>query len=400
MNLQGKKIILGVTGSIAAYKALYQLRLLVKDGAEVKVIMTKAACAFVQPLSFATLSKNKVFLDLMENDEWSNHVELGLWADLMLVAPCTANTMAKFTQGFVEDMLGASYLSARCEVALAPAMDLDMWTHAATRRNLYQLQSDGVHIINVGHGELASGLVGDGRMAEPEYIHTWVLEFFKKGQDLKGQKILITAGPTYEAIDPVRYIGNRSTGKMGWALAQNALQRGAEVFLILGPNNLHITPQSNLEIYHVESAQQMFEKTQQLMDSMDAFIMAAAVADYTIENPSDTKIKKKSGGAEGLELSLTRTPDIAAYVGQHKKPDQLLIGFALETDDGRAYATQKLTKKNMDYIVLNSIQDAGAGFGHDTNKVEIFSKDNKSQSFELMKKTELAKHINDLLKRD
>lgn len=385
----GKKVVLGVTGSIAAYKALVLTRLLVKAGAEVQVLMTSAATKFVQPLSFATLSKRPVFTKVTSGEAWNNHVELGLWADLMLVAPATANTLARLANGLCDNIIAAVYLSARCPVFVAPAMDVDMWHHPSTQRNLALLASYGNHLIPVESGELASGLVGEGRLAEPEHIVQQLAGFLANKQTLKGQKILITAGPTYEEIDPVRFIGNRSSGKMGVALAEAILEQGGEVVLVLGPSALHPTAEG-LEVIRVESAQEMYDAALETFPSCQAGIMAAAVADYRPAQRADEKIKKKD---DYMTIELVRNPDIAAALGRRKKTGQRLVGFALETTDGEANAQGKLLRKNLDFIVLNSLQDTGAGFGVDTNKVTIFAADNKIHHFELKSKSEVARDI-------
>jgi phosphopantothenoylcysteine decarboxylase/phosphopantothenate--cysteine ligase len=330
----GKKVVLGVTGSIAAYKALVLTRLLVKAGAEVQVLMTSAATKFVQPLSFATLSKRPVFTKVTSGEAWNNHVELGLWADLMLVAPATANTLARLANGLCDNIITAVYLSARCPVFVAPAMDVDMWHHPSTQRNLALLASYGNHLIPVESGELASGLVGEGRLAEPEHIVQQLADFFANQQTLKGQKILITAGPTYEEIDPVRFIGNRSSGKMGVALAEAILEQGGEVVLLLGPSALHPTAKG-LEVIRVESAQEMYDAALKNFPSCQAAIMAAAVADYRPAQRADEKIKKKD---DRMTIELVKNPDIAAELGHRKKPGQRLVGFALETANGEANA--------------------------------------------------------------
>ncbi len=387
--IAGKKIILGVTGSIAAYKAVYLTRLLVKAGAEVQVLMTPSAARFVQPLTFATLSKRPVFMDVTAEDAWNNHVEMGLWADAMLVAPATANTLARLANGICDNIIAAVYLSARCPVFVAPAMDVDMWHHPSTQANIKRLQSYGNHLIPVESGELASGLEGEGRLAEPENIVAFLSKFFGVSQALVGQKALITAGPTYEAIDPVRFIGNRSSGKMGVALAKAIIEQGGEVVLVMGPSKLQ--PQMNgLTLIRVESAQEMYDHAVAQFPSCQVGIMAAAVADYRPLDPAQEKIKKKG---DRMTIELVKNPDIAATLGSQKKSDQTLIGFALETENGEANARGKLTRKNLDYIVLNSLRDPGAGFGTDTNKVSIFGADNKVVHFELKSKEEVAKDI-------
>lgn len=391
--MQGKKIILGISGSIAAYKAAFLTRLLIKEGAEVRVLMTPAAAQFITPLTLSTLSKHPVLSDVQSEAGWNNHVELGLWADAMVIAPATANTLAKLANGICDNMLSAVYLSARCPVYLAPAMDVDMWHHPATQQNIKRLQANGNTIIPVAHGELASGLVGEGRMEEPENIIAFLQHQFQQQQDLNGQRVLITAGPTYEAIDPVRFIGNRSSGKMGVAIAEEAARRGASVTLILGPSRQE-AHHSAIQTIKVESAQQMYEQAMAHFSATDIAILAAAVADYRPEKAEDQKIKKKS---DQLHLQLVRTPDIAASLGRIKKEQQYLIGFALETNDEEANARAKLQKKNFDLIVLNSLRDSGAGFQHDTNKISILDRDNNMRRFELKTKTAVAGDIIDAL---
>ncbi|MCH2081590.1 MAG: bifunctional phosphopantothenoylcysteine decarboxylase/phosphopantothenate--cysteine ligase CoaBC [Saprospiraceae bacterium] len=390
-TLKDKKILLAVTGSIAAYKIATLTRLLVKSGAQVRIIMTEAATKFITPLTLATLSKNEVHQEVSSGASWNNHVELGLWADLMVVAPLTATSMAKMANAICDSMVVAVYLSARCPIFFAPAMDLDMWAHPANQANLKKLISYGNHLIPVGIGELASGLSGAGRMAEPAQIVEVLAHHFQKGKDLQGKKVLITAGPTFEAIDPVRFIGNRSSGKMGLALAKDALRRGAEVCLILGPSRLDLSHPA-LNLVKVESADQMYAAAKQHFPAMDIAILAAAVSDYRPKEQALEKIKKKS---ENLILELVKNPDIAASLGQQKQKHQLLIGFALETNNEEANAIGKLKKKNFDFIVLNSLKDPGAGFNHDTNQITILSKDNKIKKFELKSKKSVASDILD-----
>ncbi len=388
-SLKGKKILLGITGSIAAYKIATLVRLLIKQDCEVKVIMTAAAAEFITPLTISTLSKNTVYTDFSEADEWANHVELGLWADVFLIAPCTANTLSKMADGLADNMLIASYLSAKCPVVIAPAMDLDMWTHGSTKANLNTIQSFGNLIIPVGHGELASGLVGDGRMAEPEDIVNYLDQHFTSQQDLAGQHVLITAGPTYELIDPVRFIGNHSSGKMGIALAEECMARGAKVSLVLGPSKL--SPEQGLsKLIRVTTAAEMYTACAKLYKSATIAIFAAAVADYTPVNTAKQKIKKKTGN---LKIELTRTTDIAGELGKIKKPEQINVGFALETEKGAANAQSKLKRKNFDMIVLNSLKDKGAGFKGDTNKVTIFTKSGKNKKYPLKSKKKVAQDI-------
>jgi phosphopantothenoylcysteine decarboxylase/phosphopantothenate--cysteine ligase len=382
----GKKIILGVSGSIAAYKAAFLTRLLIKSGAEVQILMTESATQFITPLTLSTLSKRPVHTQVSSEDSWNNHVELGLWADAMIIAPTTATTLAKLANGIADNVIVATYLSARCPVFFAPAMDLDMWLHPSTVSNVQKLQSYGNQLIDVAHGELASGLVGNGRMAEPEFIVETLEKYFSKKEDLVGKKVLITAGPTYEPIDPVRFIGNRSSGKMGVALAKELAERGAEVKLILGPSALEIH-HPNIETIRVTNAQSMYEATQSRFEESDISILAAAVADYRPINVTDKKIKKKD---KTLTIELEKTTDIAATLGKQKRANQLLIGFALETNNEIENAKGKLERKNFDFIVLNSLQDKGAGFAVDTNKITILRKDNKMKDFELKSKTKVA----------
>ncbi len=384
-----KKVILGISGSIAAYKSAHLTRLLVKQGIEVQVLMTESATAFITPLTLSTLSKHPVLSEVRSEAAWNNHVELGLWADALLIAPATANTLAKLANGICDNMLSAVYLSARCPVFVAPAMDLDMWTHPATKSNLERLREHGVHIIPVGFGELASGLVGDGRMAEPETIVEYLEKHFKPSQPLKGKKALITAGPTFEPLDPVRYIGNHSTGKMGIALAESLAQHGAEVHLVLGPT--HLRPENrSIEIISVQSAKDMYEACAKIFPQADLCIWAAAVADYRPREIATEKIKKQD---DQLQIELAKTIDIAATLGREKRPGQLLVGFALETTNEETNALVKLEKKNLDFIVLNSLRDVGAGFGHDTNKIAIHGRDGSKITFDLKEKTAVANDI-------
>lgn len=385
--LEGRNVLLGITGSIAAYKAALLTRLLIKRGASVKVIMTKAASDFISPLTLSTLSQNKVYTDISSEDEWSNHVDLGLWADIMLIAPATANTLSKMAAGAADNMLIATYLSAKSKVFFAPAMDLDMWKHPANQKNIQSLLDYGHQMIDVGDGFLASGLEGKGRMAEPEEIIEAIESYFSQNAQLKDQKVLITAGPTNEPIDPVRFIGNHSSGKMGYALAKAALGMGAEVHLIIGPHSLNISSHPKLSIYPVQTAQQMFDQAIDLFGTSNIAIMAAAVADYRPKSIAQQKLKKKN---ENLQLELERTPDIAYHLGQVKRNDQKLIGFALETNNELENAQKKLHKKNFDWIVLNSLNDEGAGFKGDTNKVTLIDKKETRIDFPLQSKDELA----------
>ncbi|MEO1052111.1 MAG: bifunctional phosphopantothenoylcysteine decarboxylase/phosphopantothenate--cysteine ligase CoaBC [Bacteroidota bacterium] len=389
--LQGKKILLGVSGSIAAYKAAMLTRLLIKAGAEVKVVMTQTATEFITPLTLSTLSKNPVLTDFVKDKtgQWNNHVELGLWADVMLIAPITANTLGKMANGLCDNLLLATYLSARCPVFVAPAMDLDMYAHPSTRENLQKITGYGNKVIEVSFGELASGLIGNGRMAEPEFIVNYLSNHFRGEQKLAGKRALITAGPTYEAIDPVRFIGNHSSGKMGYALAQELASQGAEVDLVSGPSNQTIEV-SGVKVTKVTSAEEMYEACSQIFPASDINILAAAVADYRPQVKFEQKFKKKS---EEFDLKLTKTKDIAYELGKLKKDNQFTVGFALETENEVEHAQKKLQSKNFDMIVLNSLQDKGAGFGHNTNKVTLIDRDNNIEKFELKTKKEVAQDI-------
>lgn len=389
--LKDKNILIGVCGSIAAYKAALLVRLLVKAGAHVRVIMTPDAAAFITPLTLSTLSKNPVLTELVKNEqgEWNNHVALGYWADAFVIAPATANTLAKFANGLCDNLLTSVYLSAKCPVYIAPAMDLDMLAHGSTQRNLETLRSYGNILIEPGFGELASGLTGEGRLAEPEEIVDCLENALGSTQDLAGKKVLITAGPTYEAIDPVRFISNHSTGKMGYALAENAAARGANVVLVSGPTSLH-PHHPNIKRIAVKSAQEMYDACLLEFGSSDISIMSAAVADYTPIDVQATKIKKQE---TELRLELTKTKDILKELGIRKSAEQVLVGFALETDNELAHATDKLERKNADLIILNSLQDPGAGFGTDTNKITIISKGKSAKSFDLLPKSKVAELI-------
>ena len=388
---QHKKILVGITGSIAAYKTILLVRELVKAGAEVKVIITPAAKDFVSPLTLSTLSKNPVLIDLFAADTWSNHVMLGRWADLFLIAPLSCNSIAKMAHGFCDNLLLATYLSATCPVAVAPAMDEDMWHHAATKTNLATLAAHGVTIIPVEKGALASGLYGEGRMAEPADILSFIERRFFLPADLYGKTILVSAGPTYEPLDPVRFIGNHSSGKMGIAIAEELASRGAKVNLVLGPSPM--TPiHKNICIYKVETAEDMYQQCITLFDSADAAIMSAAVADYKPAVIAREKIKKTG---ESMTVELVRTRDILQSLGERKKNGQVLVGFALETADEKTYALNKLVKKNADIMVLNSLNDAGAGFGHDTNKVTIFEKGGNELLYDQKPKQQVAIDIVD-----
>lgn len=386
--LQGKKILLGISGSIAAYKSAVLTRLLIKAGAEVKIIMTPASRDFVTPLTLSTLSKHPVLHDLADNDSWANHVMLGRWADVMLIAPLSCNTLAKMAQGRCDNLLMAVYLSATCPVVVAPAMDEDMWHHPSTKDNLQRIAGFGNHIIPVEKGELASGLIGDGRMAEPEAIVSWLEDHFTNAQQLKGKKVLITAGPTQEAIDPVRFISNHSSGKMGIALAEEFYRRGASVTLVLGPSSQPVP--AGVDVIHIQSAAEMYQACDQHFTGADIAVMSAAVADYTPVTVASSKIKKNT---DSFTLELTKTKDILKSLGERKKDHQWLVGFALETDNEKAHALKKLESKNADMIVLNSLNDKGAGFGYDTNKITIFDRKGNEYSFGTRSKKQVARDI-------
>ncbi|MDT0676721.1 bifunctional phosphopantothenoylcysteine decarboxylase/phosphopantothenate--cysteine ligase CoaBC [Autumnicola musiva] len=389
--LRGKKVLLGITAGIAAYKTASLVRLFIKAGAQVKVIMTPASKDFITPLTLSTLSKNEVLSSFTseedENKTWNSHVELGLWADIMLIAPATANTLSKMSIGNSDNFLLATYLSAKCPVFFAPAMDLDMYRHPSTRKSFNTLQDYGNIIIPAGTGELASGLTGEGRMAEPEEIIAFLEEYFSAKLPLKGKTVLITAGPTYEAIDPVRFIGNHSSGKMGFELAHAAAGMGAEVILVSGPTHLQLE-NNNISLIRVVSTQEMFDAINAKFEDVDVVIAAAAVSDYKPKVIADKKIKKSE---QEFTLELTRTQDILAGLGK-RKTHQKLIGFALETNDELENARGKLHRKNLDFIVLNSMQDKGAGFKIETNKVTIIFPGNE-KSFELKSKKEVARDI-------
>jgi phosphopantothenoylcysteine decarboxylase/phosphopantothenate--cysteine ligase len=389
MSLHGKKIILGITGGIAAYKMNHLIRDLIKKEAEVKVILTRSAEDFVSPLTISTLSKNKVFTNLYDEDKnWNNHIELALWADLMLIAPCTANTLAKVSAGICDNFLMAVYLSAKCPIIIAPAMDLDMYAHPTVSRNLQIAESFGHQVIPAEFGELASGLIGQGRLAEPETILS-VLEnrFSDVDQNFEGKKFLITAGPTYENIDPVRFIGNHSSGKMGFEIAKNAAKRGAEVILISGPSSEKVEDK-NITLHKVTSAQEMFDEVFKYYGNTDVAIMSAAVADYTPKVKATEKIKKSENE---LTIELVKNKDILRAMGEQKS-HQFLVGFALETQNEEENAKGKLVKKNLDMIILNSLRDEGAGFANSTNKIKIFTP-TEEHSFDLKSKEEVANDI-------
>ena len=395
MSLAGKKILLGVCGGISAYKCVYLTRLLIKEGAEVKIIMTPDAKAFVGVLTFSTLSKNPVAVDFYNPDDgtWNNHVAMGSWPDVFLIAPATANTIAKMANGICDNFLLATYLSARCKVMLAPAMDLDMWRHSSTKNNIETLIKAGNIILEPESGELASGLFGDGRMPEPENIVIQLQRVFSTLlKPLAGKKVLLTAGPTYEAIDPVRFIGNYSSGKMGFALAECLADAGADVTIIHGPVQVN-TKDVSIEKIAVTNAAEMYSECIRQFPLSDIFIAAAAVADFTPEDPASEKIKKSPENKHGLVLHLKRTPDILKEMGLLKDSKQLVIGFALETQDALENAEKKLTEKHLDMIILNTLQDAGAGFQHDTNKITILDKNKNLINFELKSKKEVAQDI-------
>jgi phosphopantothenoylcysteine decarboxylase / phosphopantothenate---cysteine ligase len=391
--IKGKKILLGITGSIAAYKAIYLVRLIIKSGAEVKVVMSPSAKDFVSTLTLSTLSHNPVLVDLFDEQSWTNHVMLGRWADLMIIAPLSCNTLSKMAHGQCDNLLLATYLSATCPVVVAPAMDEDMWQHPATKQNLQQLQTFGNAVIPVEHGELASGLQGEGRMAEPEAIMKFLEDNFFLTSPLINKKVLVTAGPTYEAIDPVRFIGNHSSGKMGIAIAKELYRRGADVSLVLGPTSIDVSA-NGIRLVRVNSAEEMYNACHEIFDKTDLAIMSAAVADYTPVKKADQKIKKEENN---LNLELTKTKDILKSLGTLKTKNQVLVGFALETVNEKKYALEKLSEKNADMIVLNSLNDSGAGFGHDTNKITIFQRGGGELRFETKSKDEVAKDIVDVI---
>lgn len=390
-----KNILLGITGGIAAYKAAILIRLFIKAGCNVKVVMTPFAKNFITPLTISTLSKNPILVDFYnpENGDWNSHVDLGLWADAYVIAPATANSIGKMANGIADNLLLTTYLSAKCPVFFAPTMDLDMFKHPATQKNIKILIERKNICIDADSGELASGLEGKGRMAEPEIIFDVVKSFFEHKNDFQGKKVLITAGPTYEHIDPVRFIGNYSSGKMGFAIAEELANRGADVFLVSGPVNLKQN-NSNIKRFDVVSALEMFDKCINLFPDVDFIILAAAVADYSPIVKNENKIKKQE---ETLTLELKKNPDIAFNLGKLKKENQKIIGFALETDNELSNAKEKLIKKNFDFIVLNSLNNKGAGFNTDTNKISIIKKDYSIINFDLKTKQEVAKDIVEML---
>jgi phosphopantothenoylcysteine decarboxylase/phosphopantothenate--cysteine ligase len=390
MSLQGKKIILAVTGSIAAYKTPNLVRLLLKAGAAVRVITTPSAADFVSPLSLATVSRQPVDSRISDGAVWHNHVAMGRWADALIIAPFTANTLAKLANGLCDNLVCAVYLSAVCPVFIAPAMDEDMWQHPATRRNIERVQALGNHhLLPVGHGELASGLLGEGRMSEPEEIVEKLADFFNQKQDLQGLRALVTAGPTYEKIDPVRFIGNYSSGKMGIALAEELAARGASVTLVLGPSAIVPAP-NGIHTIRVESTQEMYDACIKHFGEADIAVLASAVADYKAAAQASEKIKKT---AATFQLALQKTKDILATLGHEKKAGQILVGFALETHNELEHAQEKLVRKNVDLLVLNSLNDTGAGFGHDTNKVTLLDAAGQQHSLPLLPKKEVARTI-------
>ena len=409
--LKGKHIVVGITGGIAAYKSAVLVRLLVKSGAEVQVIMTPNAREFITPVTLSTLSGRPVISEFFtaNTGQWNSHVDLGLWADAFVVAPATASTIAKMATGVADNMLVTSYLSTRAPRMIAPAMDFDMMLHPTTRRNLATLESDGVRIVEAENGELASHLVGKGRMAEPEHIVEALQRMLEEAQHkvtenpvdnvimqtLKGKRVLITAGPTRERIDPVRYISNFSTGRMGVALAEEAARRGADVKLVLGPTEVRPSKDSGVLTVDVESAREMLDACLEAFPTADIAIMAAAVADYTVANPAARKIKREH--TEVPTLELVKNPDIAATLGARKRQDQLLVGFALETDHAIENGREKLRRKNLDMVVVNSLEDAGAGFGTDTNRITIVFTDGSTRSFPLKSKADVAADILDSL---
>lgn len=386
--LKDKNIILGVTGGIAAYKAASLTRLFIKAGAHVKIIMTPLSKEFITPLTLATLSKNPILVDFYnpENGDWNSHVDLGLWADAFVIAPTTANSMGKMANGIADNLLITTYLSARCPVFFAPAMDLDMYLHPATTKNMSTLAGYGNHFIEPESGELASGLIGKGRMAEPETIFDYLNDFFSQKADFEGKKVLITAGPTHEKIDPVRFIGNHSSGKMGYSIAEELATRGAQVTLISGPTNLKLNNE-NIQVIQVTSAEEMYEACLQGYPETDIAIFSAAVADYKATIPASNKIKKSDNS---VHLELSKTKDIAKKLGELKKIGQINIGFALETENEQLNAKNKLKNKNFDFIVLNSLNDEGAGFQNDTNKITIFTRNDETKTFSLKSKPEVA----------
>ncbi len=394
MTLSNKHILVGVTGGIAAYKIAFLIRELKKKGADVKVVMTPMAKQFISPLTLATLSQNPILVDFFnpENGEWNSHVNLGLWADAYVIAPATANTIGKMANGIADNLLLTSYLSAKCKIFFAPAMDLDMYAHPAVQKNMQTLASRGDILIEAESGFLASGLEGKGRMAEPNTIVETIEKYLSQTQDLQGKVVMLTAGPTYEKIDPVRFIGNYSSGKMGYSLAEECAERGAKVLLISGPVSLS-PKHANIQKISVESANEMYEKAIEASKSADIEILCAAVADYTPATRAEHKIKREKTGE--MTIDLLPTKDIAAELGRLKRDGQLMVGFALETDDEELNAKDKCVRKNLDFIVMNSLKDKNACFQHDTNKITIFDKDGTKIPFDLKSKKEVAKDIVD-----
>lgn len=397
--LSGKKILVGVTGSIAAYKTAYLVRELIKLDAEIKVVMTAAACEFISPLTLSTLSKNPVAIEFIKDEEtgeWQNHVDLGLWADLFIIAPTSANTLSKLVSGNADNLLIATYLSAKCPIWIAPAMDLDMFKHFSTQENLEHLRANKVRVIDPTSGELASGLEGKGRMEEPEQIAQHIHDFFIGNSKIKGKTILITGGPTYESIDPVRFIGNYSSGKTGVLLADECANRGAKVILITGPTHAKVKNPS-IKVIGVKSALEMKAAVESHWSESSVGIFSAAVADYRPAQAADEKIKKSS---DSLQIDLVKNPDILMWAGKNKTANQYLVGFALETENEEANGVKKLEKKNLDLLVLNSLRDKGAGFGHDTNKVSFIKPNNKIRNFELKDKSIVMVDIIDEIESD
>jgi phosphopantothenoylcysteine decarboxylase/phosphopantothenate--cysteine ligase len=394
--MKGKRILVGITGGIAAYKIAFLIRLLKKQGAEVRCIMTPASSEFIAPLTVATLSENPVYIDFWnkQNGQWTNHVELGMWPDVFLIAPLTANTLSKIANGYCDNLLTATFLSAKCPVVVSPAMDLDMYAHPTTNQNLSRLSSYGVKVLPAVDGELASGLVGKGRMVEPETIINYLNNFFITQAQFLNKRVLITAGPTYEYIDPVRFIGNFSSGKMGYEIANEFLNRGADVILVSGPTKEELS-HPNLKLIRITTAVEMLEHVQLHWSNCNIGVFSAAVADYRPEVVANTKIKKKE---DNLIINLVKNPDILSWAGKNKTSEQFLVGFALETDDAIEYGRNKLNNKNLNAIVINSLSDKGAGFGGDTNKISILSSDNELQDFELKTKSEVAFDIVNFIK--
>jgi phosphopantothenoylcysteine decarboxylase/phosphopantothenate--cysteine ligase len=387
MLLKNKKILIGITGSIAAYKAILLVRLLIKSGAEIKIVMTPAAIEFVSPLVLSVLSKNKVYIQWQEQNEWNNHVELGRWADIFIIAPLSCNTLSKMANGGCDNLLLAVYLSATCPVVVAPAMDEEMWHHPSTQKNINQLIAYGNKVIEVQDGELASGIIGQGRMAESEDIITYLEENLFRETALAGKKVLVSAGPTYETIDPVRFIGNRSSGKMGFAIAEAFYMKGADVVLVSGPTNEH-TRFKGIKLKSIINANEMYDTCLQYGTS-DIIVMSAAVADFTPIDVAGQKIKKTG---DTLQLNLIKTKDILKQFGSERKPNQYIAGFALETENEISNAVKKLHEKNVDCIILNSMNDLGAGFEKETNKISIINK-NETITFEVKSKKEVAEDI-------